>query len=190
MVEQCDAFCMWQSTEDEREIAIHANEAHWNLNWKCGSCTALPLLHYLYGPILDGVARVSSVDCSLNTTTSAWSDFWRVSIHKRTSSLAKWWKKSTGHNCKSAQSRLSSKTGWWCKTETSEGGHRETCGNSEGVSSFRGSDWRDCAHNNSWLDASPVAALWQFAIQHVWDSDVSWKKLQRSDETKMELFGH
>lgn len=36
----------------------------------------------------------------------------------------------------------------------------KTHDSSEGVPSFRGSDWRARAYNNDWAGASPVEVLW------------------------------
>lgn len=48
-----------------------------------------------------------------------------------------------------------------CELGTSEGGHQDTCRNSEGATGFHGGSLKDCAHNYCCLGALSLAALWQ-----------------------------
>lgn len=64
---------------------------------------------------------------------------------------------------------------------------------SEGVPSFRGSDWRDCADNNSWLGASPVTALLERGNDKATHTQSRrlWSQLEEASMVWWkQLFGH
>ena len=52
-----------------------------------------------------------------------------------------------------------SKTEGVFKKENRGGGRQETYDDSAGATSFRGSDWTDCALNSGWSGVSPITAL-------------------------------